>query len=618
MISGRNKINYISTANRNKLNEIQNDKLINKKDQGGNNYSSISFLKYVDEPFMIGVNWIVIQPNEKEVEEKSKNSFYHTANPKNCQLCNVEFDYGRSNAYLCNIHHLFVTCAYCGKLFEVNLNSISGTDVKSIIDAIHNNEKIFRTCSKDCKYMIINNSESMKEQARNNCNKMNYREEYRCDSCGNITKHNGYGTCLECHPIYKEEFCDVCQENTNHRNGICLKCNPIGYHEEFCNTCNKIKMHNNSYCCECNPEVNGQYGSNGKINTKENYKRLSNQEKELIKQNRENNIKKNNKSIDFIIKNCNKCNCKTPHNLNNECLVCLGEYIWCEIHNTWETIEKYNNEPLPKKIQYCNCSFCNGETPHKYNQNTRELECLVCTGEYIYNFYKNNFIKIDKFEDFEENNILNNYYKSILIEKGIEIELLDSIKRKARNAGKTFKEYVKSLVWCEHCQQWEEEEYNKRPNHWMFWTEETKLWMDNDPKLVKKMQRIIKGFDILLDSEKICGVYGWFINDYQVYYGESTDILTRSYNHMMHIVEDKEYWYNIIDYLKKNKIEIRILETVDRNLPEYKNMDYHEFKKKVLKPLELYYINRDKPDSQKCDGTDHIRPIKERQLKINM
>ena len=65
-----------------------------------------------------------------------------------------------------------------------------------MINSIQNNKKIIRNCSKECQYMIINNSESMKKQARNNCNKMNYREKYKCKECGNTTLHNGYGTCL--------------------------------------------------------------------------------------------------------------------------------------------------------------------------------------------------------------------------------------------------------------------------------------------------------------------------------------------------------------------------------------------------------------------------------------
>lgn len=139
--------------------------------------------------------------------------------------------------------------------------------------------------------------------------------------------------------------------------------------------------------------------------------------------------------------------------------------------------------------------------------------------------------------------------------------------------------------------------------------------MDENPETVNKMQKVIIGFNKLLNSQNICGVYGWFINNQPIYYGESTDILTRSYNHIMHIIENKEYWYNVIDYLDKNNLEIRILEKVNKN--NYSNLSENDFKYNILKERELYYINRDKPDAQKCDGTDHIKSLEDREFKIN-
>ena len=85
----------------------------------------------------------------------------------------------------------------------------------------------------------------------------------------------------------------------------------------------------------------------------------------------------------------------------------------------------------------------------------------------------------------------------------------------------------------------------------------------------------------------------------------------------MYIFEEPDYWYDIIDHLDKNKIEVKILKSIDKNCNEYKNMSNKEFKKNVLKPLELDFIAKLYPDSQKCDGTDHIRPIKEREIQIN-
>ena len=173
-------------------------------------------------------------------------------------------------------------------------------------------------------------------------------------------------------------------------------------------------------------------------------------------------------------------------------------------------------------------------------------------------------------------------------------------------------------IWCGHCQQWETPSFNSRPNHWMFWAAETKQWMNDNPNKVALAKEIIIGLNHLLSSSAITGVYGWFINGKSVYVGESTDILTRSLNHIMYIFEEPDYWYNVVNYFSKNKIEVKILEFVDRNDPKYINLSDKEFKNQVLKPLELKWITKLHPDSQKCDGTDHIRSIRERQLIINI
>ena len=141
--------------------------------------------------------------------------------------------------------------------------------------------------------------------------------------------------------------------------------------------------------------------------------------------------------------------------------------------------------------------------------------------------------------------------------------------------------------------------------------------MDENPDKVTLAKKIIIGLDALLNSPVITGVYGWFINDKISYVGESMNILTRSWNHIMYIFEEPDYWYDVIDHLDKNKIEVKILENVDRNDPKYKNMTNKEFKSQILKSLELKWINKLKPDSQRCDGTDHIKPINQRKIKIN-
>ena len=154
---------------------------------------------------------------------------------------------------------------------------------------------------------------------------------------------------------------------------------------------------------------------------------------------------------------------------------------------------------------------------------------------------------------------------TILDKKGIEptINNVRRYKRLAKINNISFESFVNSLVWCHHCERWETPSFNSRPNHWMFWAAETKQWMDENPDKVTLAKKIIIGLDALLNSPVITGVYGWFINDKISYVGESMDILTRSWNHIMYIFEEPDYWYNVIDYFDKNKIEVKILENID-------------------------------------------------------
>ena len=406
-----------------------------------------------------------------------------------------------------------------------------------------------------------------------------------CIHCGN-TGYNkcSIWTCPECHRINRDNFKHICPEcgNSEETNSSIWTCSKCGWkNRNFNHKCPKCGKEESNYaaswkCPDCGWE-------------NENYKAII-------------NVTKRN------IKYCEKCNCETIHNGNDECLVCKGTYIWCEVHNRFETINNYNNEILPKKYILTFCPSCNSETPHKYNQQTRELECQVCNGKLIYNFYIDKYIKIDDFELIEENKNQERYYMYILEKKGIDSTIVNIRRYKslAKRNSLSFESFVNSLVWCPHCERWETPSFNSRPNHWMFWAAETKQWMDNNPNKIELSKKTIKGLDILLNSTTITGIYGWFINDKISYIGESTDILTRSWNHIMYIFEEPDYWYNVIDYFDKNKIEVKILKSIDKNCNEYKNMSNKEFKKNVLKPLELDFIAKLHPDSQKCDGTDHM------------
>lgn len=296
-----------------------------------------------------------------------------------------------------------------------------------------------------------------------------------CIHCGN-TGYNkcSIWTCPECHRINRDNFKHTCPEcgNSEETNSSIWTCSECGWkNRNFNHKCPKCGKEESNYaaswkCPDCGWE-------------NENYKAII-------------NVTKRN------IKYCEKCNCETIHNGNDECLVCKGTH-----------------------------------------------------------------------------------------------------------------------VWCDHCERWETIKFNSKPNHWIFWTAETKQWMDDNSDKTDLAKKIIKGLNILLNSPAITGVYGWFINDKISYIGESMDILIRSWNHIMYIFEEPDYWYNVIDYFDKNKIEVKILESVDRNNQKYSNLSSKKFKSQVLKPLELKWIDKLHPDSQKCDGTDHIRSIEEREIQIN-
>ena len=158
----------------------------------------------------------------------------------------------------------------------------------------------------------------------------------------------------------------------------------------------------------------------------------------------------------------------------------------------------------------------------------------------------------------------------------------------------------KEYVWCEHCQKWETANFNKKLGHWKYYKDITKNWMEENSNIVRQMEKNIINFNILLKHKSICGIYCWYINNVAIYVGQSSDILSRSYDHIMEMFCNPEYWYNVVDHLDKNNIKIEIFEC------DPENLDILEIKK----------INELKPDSQKCDGTDRIKPINERKFKI--
>lgn len=143
--------------------------------------------------------------------------------------------------------------------------------------------------------------------------------------------------------------------------------------------------------------------------------------------------------------------------------------------------------------------------------------------------------------------------------------------------------------------------------------------MNENPNVVKILEDNIIGFDKVREYGLNPGIYCWIINGEEFYIGESVEILNRSYYHMMNIHLYPEYWADVYNNgnIKKGSIEIKILEKVNRNDTKYKNVSKKKFKK-ILKEKEITWINKIKPTSQKCDGTDHTKPLEERSYILDM
>lgn len=338
---------------------------------------------------------------------------------------------------------------------------------------------------------------------------------HHCDECGyeEINKHpDNTWICPKCGKKKTEIWHHICPDCGNEQDtfGTIWTCNK-------CNFTNFVKGNHEHVCQKCGYEWSDQT-PNG-------------------------------------LYNCPKCGFQNKITNHHSCGECGYEEDNVIPVNVWKC-PKCNWKPdnyLPgwNTIKYMNCKEHGEKSPHRKESLNGDYKCLVCSGNYI---------------------------------------------------------------WCELCKQWEPLYFHDIEGD--FYKKITNNWIKENLEIVKFLEEKIKGFNALLNSSKICGIYGWVINENIIYIGQSTDILSRSYDHMMNIVKYPEFWYNIFNRLDKNILEIRILEEINTKSEKYRNMANKEFKEQVLNPLELKYIEELKPDSQKCDGTDRIKPINERKFKI--
>ena len=265
---------------------------------------------------------------------------------------------------------------------------------------IHNidyeNRKILHKCiNPDCGYEIYENSPvtnwtcpecgtTIPQINHHECNnpKCNYKEDSKCPvsrwicpKCGDdshlydvnhICENCGYKwidkkpdntcKCPKCGYVKPQEIIHICPDCNNIivNNGPNFSCNLCGYSNI------ENKYHNKCTNPECQYEEDNKNPVNNWICPKCGWKP-------------DNYILGNN--IKFAMIHCKECNKETPHDKNNKnkCLVCSGDYIWCNIHKKWETKNEYNEESIPNRCIMYNCDICNLITPHKYIRVTASL-----------------------------------------------------------------------------------------------------------------------------------------------------------------------------------------------------------------------------------------------------
>ena len=104
----------------------------------------------LDQNSIYGPNWVLIQPTQEALEARSESSYFHTDN-KICQICKIEFDYGRNNLTNCGEHTFYCICAVCENVFP---RSVIGKIKESIIKL----SPVTAYCSRGCANVTVQES----------------------------------------------------------------------------------------------------------------------------------------------------------------------------------------------------------------------------------------------------------------------------------------------------------------------------------------------------------------------------------------------------------------------------------------------------------------------------
>jgi len=276
-------------------------------------------------------------------------------------------------------------------------------------------------------------------------------------------------------------------------------------------------------------------------------------------------------------------------------------------------IIKENLDKEEKSINDCkelckkyNLPFINNSS---YGNYKREAESRnMNLNDYLI-FKGENKLKEEK-EIKERNELLEKY--------GFNYFYLRVLINNANKKNLTLEEYMGTFVWCDHCQQYEDPDFNSISNHW---EEKDKneffiyrIWKDDHSEDVSFLESNIVGFDKLLDNKIHCGIYRWYIDSIPFYYGQSINILRRSHEHFINIIDSSEYWLNIYEEMKNNN---------DNNISNNKihtlSIDFVECNENELDSLEKKLILRDKPMTQICTNDnkyDNIIPLNQRDFNL--
>lgn len=187
---------------------------------------------------MSNVNWKIIPPDKKSLNEAYEHAYFHSSLEKECVYCHTKFKYGRKNQISCGLCELEVNgCLHCGEIYRIklsyNTSGISGTSMGEVLECVKNRLPIYRFCGIKClanhnsdqwrksekfqefilsdefhtleskklagerlkKYV---NSEEGKRHTEFHNQLLNKRVLKFCEKCGKMTFHDGYDHCCEC------------------------------------------------------------------------------------------------------------------------------------------------------------------------------------------------------------------------------------------------------------------------------------------------------------------------------------------------------------------------------------------------------------------------------------